>query len=61
MKKDKKFLIRLSEQDLEELRDVSQVTKRSKSDVLRWALHQVAISLHEQPEQIKLLKPISLG
>ncbi len=56
MKKNKKFVLRLSEQDLRELRDVSQMTKRSKSEVFRWSLHQVAKVLYERPERNQLLK-----
>jgi len=56
MKKNKKFMLRLSEQDLQALRDVSQITKRSKSDVFRWALHEVANVLNSHPDRVKLLK-----
>ena len=56
MKKNKKFVLRLREHDLKALRDVSQFTKRSKSEVFRWSLHQVANVLYERPERMQLLK-----
>ena len=59
MQKDKKFILRLSEQDLQALRDVSQMTKRSKSDVFRWALHEVAGVLYNHPDKLKLLKQVN--
>jgi hypothetical protein len=58
MTKDKKFVLRLSQQDLKVLRDVSQITKRSKSDVFRWSLHEVASVLDTRPEKLKLLKQV---
>lgn len=50
MKKDNVFVIRLSQQDLQTLNKVSQRTRRTKSDVFRWALFLVAQALEEHPE-----------
>ncbi len=58
MAKDKKFILRLSEKDLQALNDVSIITKRSKSDVFRWSLHEVANVVCTRPEKIKLLKQV---
>ena len=59
MKKNQVFVLRMSERDLKELRIVAQITERSKSDTLRWALHQVAKVIHEQPERIQLVKELN--
>ena len=58
MKKDKRFLLRLSKEDDRALNEVSQTIQRSKSDVFRWALHEVQNALNEQPEKLKLLKQV---
>ena len=58
MKKSEVFVLRMSKKELQELRRVAHLTERSKSDALRWALHQVAKILDEQPERIQLVKEI---
>lgn len=58
MEKNKVFVLRMSEQDLKELRKIAYITERSKSDALRWALHQVAKVIHEQPERFQLVQEI---
>lgn len=60
MKKNKTFVFRLSNSDLITLNDVSNKINRSKSDTVRWALHQVANSLQKYPEKIQLLKEIKV-
>ena len=59
MTKNKKFVLRLSEKDLEALHDVAQITNRTKSDVFRWALHEVANVLNARPQLIHLLKRVN--
>jgi predicted transcriptional regulator len=61
MKKNKSFIVRMSDKDLQELDAVAQVTQRSKSAVLRWAIHEAAINLQEQPEKTKLLDKAKLN
>lgn len=56
MPKDKVFVLRLSEQDLHALQRVALATKRSKSSVFRWALHEVASAIDEHPEKLRLLE-----
>lgn len=58
MPKDKVFVLRLSEQDLQALQHVALLTKRSKSSVFRWALHEVADAISEHPEKVKLLEQV---
>ncbi len=58
MKKDKRFLLRLSQEDTLALHEVAQTIQRSKSDVFRWALHEVRNALLEKPEKLKLLKQV---
>ena len=58
MKKDKRFLLRLSKEDVRALVDVSRTIQRSKSDVFRWALHEVEKALNEEPERLQLLKQV---
>ncbi len=58
MKKDKRFLVRLSQEDDRALKEVAQTIQRSKSDVFRWALHEVRKALLEQPERLQLLKQV---
>ncbi len=58
MKKDKRFLLRLSQEDALALHEVAQVIQRSKSDVFRWALHEVREALKKEPEKLKLLKQV---
>ncbi len=58
MKKDKRFLLRLSKEDVRALQDVSRTIQRTKSDVFRWALHEVEHALNENPEKLKLLKQV---
>jgi hypothetical protein len=58
MLKNKKFVLRLSEQDLQVLREISRLTERSKSDVFRWALHEVASVICNHPDTLKLLKQV---
>jgi len=58
MIKNKKFILRLSEKDLKALNDVSKITKRSKSDVFRWSLHEVANVIYAHPEKLKVLKQV---
>jgi hypothetical protein len=58
MKKDKRFLLRLSRDDLNVLQKVSRTIQRSKSDVFRWALHEVENALDKQPERLQLLKQV---
>jgi hypothetical protein len=58
MKKDKRFLLRLSKEDDRALHEVAQAIQRTRSDAFRWALHEVRNALNEQPEKLKLLKQV---
>jgi hypothetical protein len=61
MTKNKKFILRLSDEDLQTLTNVSELTRRSKSDVFRWALHEVARVISSHPEKLNLLKQLKLA
>ena len=58
MKKDKVFMIRLSEQDAQELNSVAQMIQRSKSGTLRYALHEIARVIQEHPNKTQLIRSI---
>ncbi len=58
MKKDKRFLLRLSQNDVRALVEVANTLQRSKSDACRWAIHEVLDALHNKPEKLKLLKQV---
>ena len=45
MRKDKVFVTRLSEEDRQILDALAEKTRRTRSDVIRWALYEVASGL----------------
>jgi len=58
MKKDQRFLLRLSKEDARVLHEVAKKISRSKSDAVRWALREVDTALDKQPERLQLLKQV---
>lgn len=50
MKKNKVFVLRLSEEDRQTLERLSGMTRRSKSDVFRWALYEAELSEAKRSE-----------
>ena len=58
MKKNKMFVMRMSEQEVQELREVARIIQRSQSGVLRYALHEIATAVREHPDKTKLIRTI---
>lgn len=60
-KKNKVFVMRMSEKEEAELKELSQTIKRSKSDALRYALGEIARLVREHPDIAYLIKTIKTG
>lgn len=58
IKKTKVFVMRMSEQDAQELREIAKTIERSQSGVLRYALHEIARVVREHPNKTQLIRSI---
>jgi len=57
-KKNKVFVMRMSEQEAKELKEVADTIQRSQSGTLRYALHEIARVVREHPDKTKLIRTI---
>lgn len=57
-KKNKVFVMRMSEEDEAELEELSKNIHRSKSGALRYAMRQVARYVREHPNKTQLIRTI---
>lgn len=57
-KKNKVFIMRMSEKEEAELQEISQMIQRSKSGTLRFALSEIARVVREHPDKTKLIRTI---
>jgi hypothetical protein len=58
MKKTKVFVMRLSEKEEAELKEISKTIQRSKSGTLRYALSEIARVIRAHPNKAHLIKTI---
>ncbi len=57
-KKNKVFVMRMSEKEEAELKELSQTIQRSKSGALRYALAEIARVVREHPNKVHLIRTI---
>lgn len=58
MKKNIRFLIRISREDQKTIRYIARKLNRSMSDAVRWSINETAIMLRDDPDRLQLINQV---